>query len=717
MRFIFRTLVLLTISASGLSTASATHIIGGEIYWDCITEGGDAGKLRFYLKLYRDCSQNTAVPAEMSLQVIGHPSINTIPVTLVSQTDVSPPGCGYTCATAGVGDLATEEYIFASAPVMLTGVPPSQGWRFRMDICCRAASTNISSAVNYTMRLEAIMYPYNGESAYPCLDSSPRTAEAPSPLFCAGQDIRYNAGFVDPNADSLRFSLTDALHHDGVVPYSGYTGAQPLPGPNLDPSYPLVSLNPSTGQMDYDLPGGLQGRWVVVTTAEAYRCGQRISRNSLDMLLTVMPCPAQNEIPSIPAPQWNAPETAAGFEVTVNAGDLVSFVIEGVDTDMPGGNPQMVGFSASGTQFGAYFTDPDSGCTNPPCATLSGILPGEADEGAVSTVFNWQTDCAHVMTDDACLPNASTYYFRFRYRDDFCPVPGTNSVTVAVTVLADSVVHSPSPRCVDIAEDGSVTVMWEPVTDAFTPPSFSAYAIYHSTSSGGPFQEIGTVTDIGSDSFVHGMDNPVAVPSVSAPNHYRIRTRSGCNGAALYPHAATASSIHLTVESTGSMAMLSWTPLALPALEGSATAYKVMRETPNGEWELLATVPGFTYTDLSVEENGPVRYRVELANDLPCRSVSNVVIGHFNIGIDGVDVSSLITVRPNPNDGSFVIRTETQWGLSSYVLMDLSGKVLRRASFASAQDRLDIDSGLRPGFYLLRVESTGGTAVKRIVVQ
>ncbi|MCF8258061.1 MAG: T9SS type A sorting domain-containing protein [Flavobacteriales bacterium] len=696
--------------------ASATHIIGGEIYWDCITEGEDAGKLRFYLKLYRDCSQNTMIPSTLNLQVEGHPSITLIPVDMISQTDITPPGCGFNCATAGIGDRTTEEFIFASAPVVLNGVPPAQGWRFIASWCCRTESMSITSAPNYTMTLEAVMYPYNGENVYPCFDSSPRSAEAPSILFCAGQDIRYNAGFVDPNADSLLFSLTDALHENGIVPYSGYTGAQPLPGPNLDPSYPLVSLNPATGQMDYDLPGGLQGRWVVVTTAEAYRCGQLISRNSSDMLLTVLPCTEQNEIPAIATPQWSAPETASGFEVTVNAGDLVNFVLEGVDTDMIGSLPQMVGFTASGTQFGAYYTDPDSGCGHLPCATLSGIMPGEMAEGAVSTVFNWQTDCAHVMGDDACLPEGSTYHFQFRYRDNFCPVPGNNLVTVAVTVLPDPVVESPTPRCVAITENGEVNIEWAPVEDTFTPASFAAYSIYHSSSPTGPFQEIGTLTDINAGSFSHTADNPVAAPSVGGQNHYRIRTRSGCNGAALYPQTTTVSTMGLTAEVQGSVAMLSWTPVTIPALPGTSPGFRVMRKLAGQQWEPIATVSGFTFSDFTVVQNGPVLYRVEQDNNLPCASMSPVAEGYFNVGIDRSDAAQHISIIPNPSDGRIIIRSESGAGMSGYALTDLSGKVLLHDSFTDGREYLNLATELSPGVYLLRVGTKVGFSISRVVI-
>lgn len=575
---------------------------------------------------------------------------------------------------------------------------------------------NITAAFNYTMRLEAVMYPYNGESAYPCLDSSPRSAAAPATLFCAGQEIRYNEGFVDPNADSLRFSLTNALHSGGVVPYSGYTGAQPLPGPNLDPSYPLVSLNPATGQMDYDLPGGIQGRWVIVTTAEAYRCGQLISRNSSDMLLMVLPSTEQNEIPAIATPQWTAPETASGFEVTVNAGDLVSFVLEGVDTDMIGGLPQMVGFTASGTQFGAYFTDPDSGCTNLPCATLSGTMPGETGEGAVSTTFNWQTDCAHVMGDDVCLPQGSTYHFHFRYHDDYCPAPGNNLVTVAVTVLPDPVVESPTPRCVEVTEDGEVNIEWTTVEDTFTPPAFAAYSVYHATSPSGPFQEIGTLTDINAGSFSHTADNPVTAPSFGGQNHYQIRTRSGCNGAALYPQTATVATMRLTVEVQGSVAMLAWTPVSSPALPGTSPEFRVMRKLDGQQWESIATVAGFTFSDMTVNQNGPVLYRVEQDNDLPCVSMSAVVEGYFNVGIDRLGTASHIVVIPNPSDGRITVRSESGAGMSGYVLTDLSGKVLLQDSFTNAREDLNLNTELSPGIYLLRVETKGGLAISRLVI-
>jgi hypothetical protein len=438
-RFHFK-LMLTVMLALNINSASALHIIGGEIYWDCISEGVHAGKLRFYLKLYKDCSQSNPLAPNQSLAIVGNGEpLYTIQLNLLSQTDITPQGCGFSCASATAGSPALEEYIFASEPVQIMGTPPLQGYQIRYNLCCRVDCANLQNAINYPLRLEATMYPVNDHGFYPCYDSSPRSTEPPVNVICSGQELRYNANAVDPDSDSLRFSFTYALgKNNGIIPYSnGYSATSPLPGPNINPSYDLVTLDPATGQMEYDLPPGLQGRWNTVTAVEAWRCGQLVSRNVLDMVMTVVSCAGPNDIPQITGPTWVSPQAGEGYAVTVMAGEVVNFTIESADLDMNGVDPQLIEFVASGPQFGAYFTDADSGCANPPCATLSGIVPPIQAQGPLSTTFNWQTDCSHVKHDDVCIPNSSTYNFQFRYRDNFCPGQGTNFVNVAVTVLAE----------------------------------------------------------------------------------------------------------------------------------------------------------------------------------------------------------------------------------------------------------------------------------------
>src|SRR5688572_18159370 len=80
-------------------SASASHLMGGEITWTC--QGG--GQFVFTLKLYRDCN-GVSIGNTQVIYVDNHPVIGQIPVNLVSQTDISPQcnpaGPVITCAAA-----------------------------------------------------------------------------------------------------------------------------------------------------------------------------------------------------------------------------------------------------------------------------------------------------------------------------------------------------------------------------------------------------------------------------------------------------------------------------------------------------------------------------------------------------------------------------------------------------------------------------------------
>ena len=64
---------------------NASHLMGGEITWDCI--GG--GQYVFTMKLYRDCNGIPTSPI-VSLSVFNHPTVSSIPLSLISQNDISP---------------------------------------------------------------------------------------------------------------------------------------------------------------------------------------------------------------------------------------------------------------------------------------------------------------------------------------------------------------------------------------------------------------------------------------------------------------------------------------------------------------------------------------------------------------------------------------------------------------------------------------------------
>ncbi|MDA0890015.1 MAG: hypothetical protein O3A52_02545, partial [Bacteroidetes bacterium] len=73
--------------------ANATHIMGGEITWECIKDPSDpnVGKYIFKMKLYRDCDGLISLPtAAQTLYVWNHPSVTQITVDWILATDISP---------------------------------------------------------------------------------------------------------------------------------------------------------------------------------------------------------------------------------------------------------------------------------------------------------------------------------------------------------------------------------------------------------------------------------------------------------------------------------------------------------------------------------------------------------------------------------------------------------------------------------------------------
>jgi hypothetical protein len=697
----------------------AEHIIGGDISWECIHDGPDAGKFVFYLKLYSDCSASTQLSiSSQTLELYGGSNalLEILPLMIVSQTELTTVNCGVSCSSANPGDVAVEEFLFKTEPTIISGVPLSAGYRITYNRCCRNNVDNIVYPQNEEIYYSATMYPYNGRDLFPCYDSGPQFAETPVPAICAGYELRYAANATDPELDSLSYEFAPGIGNNGypLTYESDFSYTIPLPGPTINTTYDLVTLDSLTGMLEYDSPT-LQGRWVVVVAVDAWRCGQRISRTIREMTVTAYACAQPNNIPSVTVPTWTQPATAANYNVTVTAGDTVNFTLDANDFDLTGGQPQEMTISCFSNQFGAYYTNADSGCSVLPCATLSNDIPPFTTSGApTSTTLNWVTSCDHVMQDDVCANGSSTYNFTFKYQDNFCPANGTNMVNIAVTVLADSIVPSPQPHCVNMSENGDVEVMWNPSIDPFTPPAFGAYTISHSTSINGPFIEIGVESNINTGSFLHSTSNVTAVPSLTSPNYYQIRTRSGCGNSVLELAIQTLSSLYLTVDVVNTDALLTWNAVATPPLPSASSTYDVYREYPIGTWVLIATTSDTSFTDPVFASLDALNYRVEIKDALPCASVSNVA-GYLFDGISDYSLTSLILVQPNPNTGSFTVSMDDGL-IKGYQLLDSSGRVVAYKNLKRTSDRVKIETSLSKGSYFLHLETERGIAVKKIVV-
>ena len=85
-------LLFILVSLFVFIEVNATHIMGGEITWECIKDPTDpnVGDYIFTMKLYRDCDGTTLSTFSQTIDVWDHPSVTQISVDFVSSSDISP---------------------------------------------------------------------------------------------------------------------------------------------------------------------------------------------------------------------------------------------------------------------------------------------------------------------------------------------------------------------------------------------------------------------------------------------------------------------------------------------------------------------------------------------------------------------------------------------------------------------------------------------------
>ena len=137
-------IVLFAILVGTSFQTRASHLLGGEISWDCITSGTDAGKIVFTLKLYRACAGiNLGGSATINNPLYasyGGPS--SISVSRTEQNDLAPECYDSTkqlnCASGNANVM--EEHVYVSSPMQINGTPATTGSAFYYTSCCRPAS-------------------------------------------------------------------------------------------------------------------------------------------------------------------------------------------------------------------------------------------------------------------------------------------------------------------------------------------------------------------------------------------------------------------------------------------------------------------------------------------------------------------------------------------------------------------------------------------------
>lgn len=603
--------------------------MGGEITWTCL----GAGSYQFNLVIYRDCNGLDIVDPALNIEVWGHPTVSNITCNFVQSTDLSP-NCtqvagGPSELDCGVGTMggngpgAVQKFVYQSAPIILSGTPPATGWSFTHDSFSRNwGLTNISSPASYGITLSAKMFPYNGNNTNPCFDSSPQFAQDPYMVMCVGTDFQFNPNASDPDNDSLVYSWGTPLDHfpsgsfnpptnPAPVPFNaGYSATNPTPDASFAAGNIPASMNAQSGVITF--LSNTIGNFAFVQKIDSYRNGQLISTVNREIQMIVIPCPGYNNTaPTITPPFMGA----TSFDAEFFAGDLINFNIVISDLEnLQNGTPQTVTLLPSGSYFGTNFTDPNSGCDYTPCATLSTAPLIQGVQG-LSTNFNWQTTCDHLLDASGNQQAEQIYYFVLNAQDDYCSVPGRTFETIKIKLKNKEMLSPPDLHCVDVLANGDVDLTWTAATDA-SGVSFTNYEVW--------CIEDGLITTI--PTIATQNYTVVGANCNLGPKHYYVVAKFGCDGSNVVS-SDTLSTIFLDLVDLGDgRVSLSWNDTHNPMNNGDNTTIKIFREYPVGIWTLRKT-QSYGSTNFVIDTvdvcNAFLTYEVVIENASGCNSTSN----------------------------------------------------------------------------------------------
>lgn len=309
-----------------ISTSSfASHIVGGEVYYDSL--GNDTYRVTF--EVYRDCTGSgfdsplqftvfTSTGAIFATYSIPLPVPDTLPI-IYDDPCVTPPN-----------DICIERAIYIDT-IQLPATPG--GYRIVYQRCCWANNIqNITDPGSWGITIETNV---PGTTLVGQADNNcARFDNYPPIVLCSNLTLTFDHVATDIDGDSLVYSIctpkTVDLGPTGTTaepnpeynpPYAdviwepGFSGTQPFgPGSN-------VTIDPQTGMMD--ITPGLIGTYVAGVCVQEYRNGVLINEKTRTFGYRVVTC--EVEIP--------IEVTLLGAGTLIEGCSAAGFIIERTNTD------------------------------------------------------------------------------------------------------------------------------------------------------------------------------------------------------------------------------------------------------------------------------------------------------------------------------------------------------------------------------------------------
>ena len=278
--------IAFTLSMFVQNKVSATHLAGADMTY--VHLGGNMYELT--VTLYRDCDgvdAPSSQPVTFESQSCGFSDeIDLFPIPGTGQEVTFPcVGAATTCNGGSVPGL--QKWVYRDTVTL----PQScDDWVFHFDRCCRNCAITTIDVTGCTATAPDMYIETNLDNQNYPNNTSPQFTNTPILYVCLNQPFTYNHGVIDPDGDSLAYSLIAPLQSaTTTVDYlPGYSATNPIS------SSPPVAVDAITGDISLT-PTALEVG-VIAVLVEEYRNGVLIGSVIRDMQIWVQNC--NNDLPT-----------------------------------------------------------------------------------------------------------------------------------------------------------------------------------------------------------------------------------------------------------------------------------------------------------------------------------------------------------------------------------------------------------------------------------
>ncbi len=385
MKYLF--LIILTLFLKP-DTAIASHGMGGEIVYECLS----ANNYKIKLTLYRDCSgiNLSSVQTIRISNSCGFSILDTMNLNQVGNAQFYSSVCSSDPTTCmGGTQFGMARYTYEGI-ITLPGV--CNDWMFSHTVVNRNFnSTTVGSSIDSLFVYSLI----NNQNSI--CNNSPTFSNSAVGIFYTGYDACYDNGDFDIDGDSLYYELatprTGPTLADTVLYLGGYSASVPISSSipvTFDNANGRLCFNPSQQEVS-----------VFAIIISEFRNGLLIGKTERDIQLRARQDPNPNTYPVL-----SGINGTNVFNINACSGNAVVFSIYGIDQDTSEN----------------LLMDWDDGISNGTWVTYS-----STSSNSDSAHFSWIPS----LTDVSTIPHCFTVYVY----DNHCPYVGIDSQMFCITVL------------------------------------------------------------------------------------------------------------------------------------------------------------------------------------------------------------------------------------------------------------------------------------------